>query len=165
MAKGNFNPAIHSSRLREGRDGMEVVLLWKWESLTDQEIVFTQKDTAEVQMAKAAIQAGVELLKELFGNQPIEEILFAGAFGNYADPEDARTLGIIPASPQKRVRGVGNAAGYGACLTLLDKNRAKEADRIARKLEYVELAGNSRFQELLVDSLLFPGATDFMDFD
>ena len=59
---------------------------------------------------------------------------------------------------------MGNAAGYGACLTLLDKNRAKEADRIARKLEYVELAGNSRFQELLVDSLLFPGARDFKDF-
>jgi len=164
LAKGNFNPAIHSSRLREGRDGPEVVLRWKWESLTDQEIVFTQKDVAEAQMAKAAIQAGVEYLKEIFGNQPIEEILLAGAFGNYADPEDARTLGLIPVLPATKVRAVGNAAGYGACLTLLDKNRAKEADRIARKLEYVELAGNSRFQELLVDSLLFPGATDFKEF-
>ena len=164
LAKGNFNPAINSPRLRVGRDGPEVVLLRNWESLTDQEIVFTQKDVAEVQMAKAAIQAGVGLLKELFGNNPIEEILLAGAFGNYADPEDARTLGLIPALPATKVRGVGNAAGYGACLTLLDKNRAKEADRIARKLEYVELAGNSRFQELLVDSLLFPGAKDFKDF-
>ena len=164
LAKGNFNPAIHSSRLREGRDGPEVVLRWKWESLTDQEIVFTQKDAAEVQMAKAAIQAGVGYLHELFGNRPIEEILLAGAFGNYADPEDARTLGLIPASPATKVRGVGNAAGYGACMTLLDKDRAKEADRIARKLEYVGLAGNSRFQELLVDSLLFPGARDFQNF-
>ena len=140
------------------------MLLRNWESLTDQEIVFTRKDVAEVQMAKAAIQAGVEYLKELFGNKPIEEILLAGAFGNYADPEDARTLGLIPASLATKVRGVGNAAGYGACLTLLDKNRAKEADRIARKLEYVELAGNSRFQELLVESLLFKGARDFKDF-
>ena len=96
---------MHSPRLREGRDGPEVVLRWKWESLTDQEIVFTQKDVAEVQMAKAAIQAGVGLLKELFGNQPIEEILLAGAFGNYADPEDARTLGLIPASRQRRSAG------------------------------------------------------------
>jgi uncharacterized 2Fe-2S/4Fe-4S cluster protein (DUF4445 family) len=164
LAKGNFNSAIHSSRQREGRDGPEVVLLWKWESLTDQEIVFTQKDAAEVQMAKAAIQAGVSLLMALFGDSPIEEVLLAGAFGNYADPEDARTLGLIPALPSTKVRGVGNAAGLGACLTLLDQNRAKEADRIARKLEYVELAGNSRFQELLVDSLLFPEATDFKDF-
>jgi uncharacterized 2Fe-2S/4Fe-4S cluster protein (DUF4445 family) len=164
LAKGNFNPTIHSSRLREGRDGPEMVLLWKWESLTDQEIVFTQKDVAEAQMAKAAIQTGVGLLEELFGNKPVEEILLAGAFGNYADPQDARTLGLIPAFPGIKVRGVGNAAGYGACLTLLDKNRGKEADRIARKLEYVELSGNSRFQELLVDSLLFPGAMDFKDF-
>lgn len=164
LAKGNFNPTIHSSRLREGRDGPEMVLLWKGESPTDQEIVFTQKDAAEVQMAKAAIQAGVGLLKELFGNNPIEEILLAGAFGNYADPKDARTLGLIPVFPETKVRGVGNAAGYGACLTLLDKNRATEADWIGRKLEYVELAGNIRFEELLVDSLLFPGATDFMDF-
>jgi len=115
-------------------------------------------------MAKAAIQAGVAFLKELFGNQPIEEILLAGAFGNYADSEDARTLGLIPVSPETKFRGVGNAAGYGACLTLLDQNRAMEADRIARRLEYVELAGNSRFQELLVDSLLFPGAKDFKEF-
>jgi uncharacterized 2Fe-2S/4Fe-4S cluster protein (DUF4445 family) len=164
LAKGNFNPEITSPRLRPGLDGQEMVLLRNWESLTDQEIVVTQKDAAEVQMAKAAIQAGVGYLNELLGNKPIEEILLAGAFGNYADPEDTRTLGIIPALPQTRVRGVGNAAGYGACLTLLDKNRAKEADRIARKMEYVELAGNNRFQELLVDSLLFPGAADFPDF-
>jgi uncharacterized 2Fe-2S/4Fe-4S cluster protein (DUF4445 family) len=164
LAKGNFNPAINSPRLRAGRDGPELVLLRHWESLTEQEMVFTQKDAAEVQMAKAAIQAGVGLLEELFGNNPIGEILLAGAFGNYADPNDARTLGLIPASPATKVRGVGNAAGYGACLTLLDKDRAKEADRIARKLEYVELAGNSRFQDLLVDSLLFPGARDFQEF-
>ncbi len=164
LAKGNFNPAIISPRLRMGLDGQEMVLLRNGESLTDQETVFTQRDVAEVQMAKAAIQAGVGLLKELFGNNPIEEILLAGAFGNYADPEDTRTLGFIPALPAPKVRGVGNAAGYGACLTLLNKNRAKEADRIARKLEYVELAGNSRFQELLVDSLLFPEAKDYKDF-
>jgi uncharacterized 2Fe-2S/4Fe-4S cluster protein (DUF4445 family) len=164
LAKGNFNLAINSPRLRPGQDGQEIVLLRRWESLNDQEIVFTQKDAAEVQMAKAAIQAGVVLLNELFGNYPIEEVLLAGAFGNYSDPKNARTLGLIPASPAKKVRGVGNAAGYGACLTLLDKDRAKEADLIARKLEYVELAGNSRFQELLVDSLLFPGARDFQEF-
>ncbi len=164
LAKGDFDPAINSPRLRPGRDGLEMVLVRRWESLTDQEIVFTQKDAAEGQMAKAAIQAGVGYLHELFGNRPIEEILLAGAFGNYADPEDARTLGLIPASPTTKVRGVGNAAGYGACLTLLDKDRAKEADRIARKMEYVGLAGNSRFQELLVDSLLFPGARDFQKF-
>jgi uncharacterized 2Fe-2S/4Fe-4S cluster protein (DUF4445 family) len=164
LAKGNFSPAIDSPRLRAGRAGLELVLLRNWESLTDQEIVVTQKDVAEVQMAKAAIQAGVVLLNELFGNQPIEEILLAGSFGNYADPEDGRTIGLFPGGQAAAIRGVGNAAGYGACLVLLDRQKAREAERIAQKMEYVELAGNSRFQELLVDSLLFPGAKDFKDF-
>lgn len=161
LAKGNFNPAIRSPRLREGPDGQEWVLLRNWESLTDQEIVFTRKDVAEVQMAKAAIQAGAGLLREMFGKEPSEEILLAGAFGNQADPEDCRTLGLFPGGQATAIRGVGNAAGYGACLALLDRQKAREAERIARKLEYVELAGNNRFQELFVQGMLFPGARDY----
>jgi uncharacterized 2Fe-2S/4Fe-4S cluster protein (DUF4445 family) len=164
LARGNFNPAVRSSRLREGEEGWELVLLREWESLTGQEIVFTQKDAAEVLMAKAAIQAGVGLLQELLGDKSLAEILLAGAFGNYADPDDCQTLGLIPDLSGIRIRGVGNAAGYGACLALLDKKQARETDRIARKMEYVELAGNDRFQELLVGSLLFPGAKDFKDY-
>jgi uncharacterized 2Fe-2S/4Fe-4S cluster protein (DUF4445 family) len=164
LARGNFNPAVHSSRIRPGPDGQELVLLRDWESLAGQEIVITQKDVAEVQMAKAAIQAGTAVLCELFNDKPIGEILLAGAFGNVADPGDCRTLGLIPDLPKAKIRGVGNAAGHGACLTLLDERQAREADRIARKMEYVELAGNSRFQELLVRSLLFPGAKDYKDY-
>jgi uncharacterized 2Fe-2S/4Fe-4S cluster protein (DUF4445 family) len=138
--------------------------LWRWQSFTDQEIVFSLKDVSEVQMAKADVQAGVELLRERFGPEPIEEVLLAGAFGNVVDPEDARLLGLVPVSPRRGIRGVGNAAGHGACLALLDERLAREADRIARKMEYVELAGNLRFQELLADSLLFPGAIDFKEY-
>lgn len=164
LARGNFNPAVRSSRIRTGADGQELVLLRDWESMAGQEIVFTQKDVAGVQMAKAAIQAGVSVLQELLGDHSLAEILLAGAFGNYVDPEDARTLGLIPSLRGTKVRGAGNAAGYGACLALLDTKQAREADRIARKLEYVELAGTDRFQELLVGSLLFPGANDFQDY-
>ncbi len=59
---------------------------------------------------------------------------------------------------------MGNAAGLGACLAVLDEQQAREADRIARTLEYVELAGNGRFQELLADSLLIPGGKDFSEY-
>jgi uncharacterized 2Fe-2S/4Fe-4S cluster protein (DUF4445 family) len=164
LARGNFNPAVQAARLRPGRDGQELVLVRDWESLAGQEIVFTQKDAAEVLLAKASIQAGTHVLRELLGPQPIEEILLAGAFGNYADPDDCRVLGLIPDLPAEKARGVGNTAGLGACLALLDKTQAREADRIARKMEYVELAGNERFQELLVGSLLFPGAKDFSEY-
>jgi uncharacterized 2Fe-2S/4Fe-4S cluster protein (DUF4445 family) len=163
LARGNFNPSVSSSRLRPGVDGPELVLVREGESPAGQEIVFTQKDAAEVQMAKAAIRAGTAVLGEWFGEEA-EEILLAGAFGNYADSDDCRVLGLIPDLPAGKVRGVGNAAGYGACLALLDAGKAREADRIARKMEYVELGGNSRFQEWLVSSLLFPGAKDFKEY-
>jgi uncharacterized 2Fe-2S/4Fe-4S cluster protein (DUF4445 family) len=164
LAKGNFNPTVHSPRVRTGPDGQELVLVREWESLAGQEIVFTQKDAAEVQMAKAAIQAGTAVLCERFGDKPVEEILLAGAFGNYADPDDCRILGLLPDLPGIKIRGVGNAAGLGACLAVLDEQQAREADRIARTLEYVELAGNGRFQELLADSLLIPGGKDFSEY-
>jgi uncharacterized 2Fe-2S/4Fe-4S cluster protein (DUF4445 family) len=164
LAKGNFNPAVHSPHVRTGPDGQELVLVREWESLAGQEIVFTQKDVAEVQMAKAAIQAGTAVLCERFGDKPVEEILLAGAFGNYADPDDCRILGLLPDLPGTRIRGVGNAAGQGACLAVLDERQAREACWIARKLEYVELAGNGRFQELLADGLLFPGGKDFSEY-
>jgi uncharacterized 2Fe-2S/4Fe-4S cluster protein (DUF4445 family) len=163
LARGNFNPSVSSSRLRPGVDGPELVLVREGESPAGQEIVLTQKDAAEVQMAKAAIRAGTAVLGEWFGEEA-EEILLAGAFGNYADSDDCRVLGLIPDLPAGKVRGVGNAAGYGACLALLDAGKAREADRIARKMEYVELGGNSRFQEWLVSSLLFPGAKDFKEY-
>ncbi len=99
LAKGNFNPTVHSPRVRTGPDGQELVLVREWESLAGQEIVFTQKDAAEVQMAKAAIQAGTAVLCERFGDKPVEEILLAGAFGNYADPDDCRILGLLPDLP------------------------------------------------------------------
>ncbi|MBW2616951.1 MAG: DUF4445 domain-containing protein [Deltaproteobacteria bacterium] len=163
LEKGNFSEEIQSPRLRDGEAGTEFVLVRASETATKQDIVITQKDVAELQMAKSAVYAGATLLMEQFEGEQIRRILLAGACGNYADPLDACTIDLFPACETAKVIGVGNAAGHGSCLTLLDKNKRKEAGRIAGKIEYQELAAASRFQELFVSSMFFTSALDYQD--
>ena len=163
LGKGNFNGNMQSSRLRQGEDGWEFVLAWAHETGTEQDIVVTQKDVAELQMAKSAIHAGAALLMEIFEAEAIQKILLAGAGGNYVDPLDAGTIDLFPRGTKAKVIGVGNAAGHGSCLALLDKTKRKEAERIAEKARYIELATNERFQELFVSSMFFTAARDYED--
>ncbi len=163
LGKGNLNENIQSSRLRQGEDGWEFVLAWAPEAGTEQDIVVTQKDVAELQMAKSAIYAGATLLMEIFGGEPIQRVLLAGAGGNYVDPLDACTIDLFPGCTTAKVIGVGNAAGHGSCLALLDKYKRKEAERIAKKAQYIELAATERFQELFVSSMFFTAARDYED--
>ena len=163
LGRGNFDDELKTHRLREGDDGLEFVLVWASETGIDQDIVMTQKDVAELQMAKSAVHAGATLLMEEFQGEAIERILLAGAGGNYVDPKDACTIDLFPGCLTAKVTGVGNAAGNGACLALVDKNKRKEAGRIAAKLEYRELAVSTRFQELFVSGMFFTSALDFED--
>jgi uncharacterized 2Fe-2S/4Fe-4S cluster protein (DUF4445 family) len=100
---------------------------------------------------------------EEFKGQAVERILLAGAGGNYVDPKDACTIDLFPGCLTAKVKGVGNAAGYGSCLALLDQNKRREAERIAAKLEYHGLAAPARFQELFVSGMFFSSALDFED--
>jgi uncharacterized 2Fe-2S/4Fe-4S cluster protein (DUF4445 family) len=163
LGRGNFNEALQTPRLREGEDGWELVLAWALEAAGEQDIVITQKDVAELQMAKSAVHAGATVLMEDFGGAPVKRILLAGACGNYIDPLDACTIDLFPGCLTAEVVGVGNAAGHGSCLALLDKNKKGEAEQIAQKAEYRELAATSRFQELFVSSMFFTSARDFED--
>ena len=163
LEKGHFNEDRQSSRLRQGEHGWEFVLAWAHETGTEQDIVVTRKDVAEMQMAKSAIYAGATLLVEVFGGDPIERVLLAGAGGNYVDPLDASTIDLFPGCATGKVIGVGNAAGHGSCLALLDKTKRKEAERIAKKAQYIELAATERFQELFVSSMFFTAARDYED--
>jgi uncharacterized 2Fe-2S/4Fe-4S cluster protein (DUF4445 family) len=161
LEKGNFNENIPSSRLRQGEHGWEFVLAWAHETGIDQDIVITRKDVSEMQMAKSAIYAGATLLTEMFEGESIQNIFLAGAGGNYVDPLDACTIDLFPGCTTAKVIGVGNAAGHGSCLSLLDKYKRKEAERIARKAQYIELAAMERFQELFVSSMFFTAARDY----
>ena len=163
LHRGNFNEDIRTPRLRKGREGMEFVLVWSSEGGTEKDIVITQRDVSELQMAKSAIHSGAIMLTDMLGGERIDQILLAGAFGNYVDPEDARTIDLLPERDPSKMTGVGNAAGYGACLALLDRFKRREAERISHRMEYRELAGTERFQELFVSHMAFPSAIDYTD--
>jgi uncharacterized 2Fe-2S/4Fe-4S cluster protein (DUF4445 family) len=161
LHRGNFNGDIRNPRLREGHEGMEFVLVWSSQAGTEEDIVITQRDVSEVQMAKSAIHSGTVVLADILGCAQIDRILLAGAFGNYVDPEDACTIDLFPHGNPNKIQAAGNAAGYGACLALLDRFKRREAEKISARMEYRELAGTEQFQELFVSNMFFPSAIDY----
>ena len=144
--------ARYSGRLTE-RDGVSAFLL------TDDPkgIYLSQKDIREVQLAKAAIATGVTLLCEQMDAKPedISQVLLAGAFGNYMDPESACRIGLIPSCLSGRIRAIGNAAGEGAKLAALSSAQLERASHIARHVSFVELATSKTFQTAYVGNLNF----------
>ncbi len=125
------------------------------------EITFTQKDLREVQLAKGAVRAAVELLCAEAGiaGDEIEEVLLAGAFGNYIDRRSALRMGLLPPVPLDRIRGIGNAAGAGALAALLSVDERERAAQLSRSAEHLELMANPHFQLVFADSMMFPEAT------
>ena len=122
------------------------------------DVVLTQKDIREMQLAKGAISAGIHLLAERLGIDltDIQRVCIAGAFGNYMDPESACDIGLIPPELRSKVVPVGNAAGEGAKMVLQDRAAWDRARRLARKAEFLELASLPQFQDEFVDQLEFP---------
>lgn len=120
-------------------------------------VVLTQKDVREVQLAKAAIRAGVELLVEKLeiSVDQIHQVLLAGAFGSFLTPASACRIGMIPPALQDRIRAIGNAAGEGAKLCALNRAEFDYSRRIAKETEFLELASLPQFQDRYVDALVF----------
>ena len=120
--------------------------------------VLTQKDIREVQLAKAAIRAGIKLLQEKIGieDDDIKQVLLAGAFGNYIRRESALRIGLLPDLPLERIHFIGNAAASGAQMLLLSRNCRTQAKKLARKIEYIEIAHEEEFGAVFADSMLFP---------
>jgi uncharacterized 2Fe-2S/4Fe-4S cluster protein (DUF4445 family) len=121
------------------------------------EIYLTQKDIREVQLAKGAIAAGIEVLKKEAGinDGQIERVFIAGGFGNYLDPHNACVIGMIPRGLEEKIVQIGNGAGTGARLYLLDTRRKQEALELRDKVEYIELSVNQDFQREYIDSMNF----------
>jgi uncharacterized 2Fe-2S/4Fe-4S cluster protein (DUF4445 family) len=110
-------------------------------------ITFTQKDVRELQLAKGAMRTGIEVLlrtNELTADD-INHVIVAGAFGTYIDIASAMAIGMLPRLPLDRFRQIGNAAGMGARLALISRARRAEAQAIARRVQYVELATDPQF--------------------
>ena len=148
-------------RIRPGEMGNEFVVAWADATADGQDIVLTQKDIRELQLAKGAIRAGTKILQKMLGieDDDIDELLLAGAFGNYIRKESAMGMGLLPTIPLDRIRSVGNAARVGARLCLISQASLEEASRVASEIEYVELSGRPDFQEAFMDAMLFPPNT------
>jgi uncharacterized 2Fe-2S/4Fe-4S cluster protein (DUF4445 family) len=137
-------PAYLLADEQQGRDGRQVCL--------------TQKDVRELQLAKGAIAAGIQLLAVQMGItiKDIEQVWIAGAFGNYMNPQSACRIGLLPQELGDRIIPIGNAAGEGAKRALLCRDAITRARYLAENTEFLELASLSEFQDCFVDELEFP---------
>ena len=119
-------------------------------------ILVTQNDVRAIQLAKAALYAGVRLLMDHAGIEAVDEVRLAGAFGSQIDPLHAMVLGLIPDCDLDRVKAAGNSAGTGAMIALLSAAARREIEDVTRRVEKIETAVEPRFQEHFVDALAFP---------
>ena len=144
-------------RIIKGQKGNKFLLVKDKETENGKPIYLTQRDIREVQLAKAAIFAGIKiLLKEV--NIPLEdiqEIFLAGAFGNFIDKKSAVRIGLLPNLPLKKIESVGNAAGRGAEITLCSNKMREVSEEISKKVKYVELSSRPDFQEEFIKAMIF----------
>jgi len=119
----------------------------------------TQNDVRAIQLAKAALYAGVRLLMDKAGVDQVDEIRLAGAFGSHIDPKYAMVLGLIPDCDLSRVSAAGNAAGSGAIMALLSKAARSEIIEVAGRIEKIETAVEASFQEHFVAAMGLPHTT------
>jgi len=123
------------------------------------EIKITQNDVRAIQLAKAALYAGIKLLMDRLGVETVERITLAGAFGTHIDTKYAMVLGLIPDCPLENVHSAGNAAGTGARIALLNKQSRHEIEQVVRRVEKIETAVEPNFQAHFVEAMAFPHKT------
>ena len=123
-------------------------------------IFLTQNDIRQIQLAKAALYAGVKLLMDRMAIKSVDRIRLAGAFGSHIDVKLAMALGMIPDCPLQQVASVGNAASTGARIALLNNESRTEIETTVRQIEKIETAVEPKFQEYFVDAMAIPHKTD-----
>lgn len=158
---GKFIMDTGSSRVRKDSDGKpEYVLAWAEETSINQDITVTQGDVRALQLAKGALFTGAKLMMQKMGVEKLDRVELAGAFGSHIDREASLTLGMFPDVPIDKVIVVGNAAGDGARMALLNKGKRKEADERARWVEFVEIATEPAFEKEFMQAMHIPHMKD-----
>jgi uncharacterized 2Fe-2S/4Fe-4S cluster protein (DUF4445 family) len=160
--EGHFLPeaADRSTRVQFQRRAGAYRLVDAEHTAAGSPIWITQEDIRAIQLAKAALYAGAKLLMARRGVRKVDRITLAGAFGSYISPRHAMILGMIPDCDLSRVVAVGNAAGDGARIALLNREQRREAARLARWVQYVETPLAKSFQAEFVDAMALPHARD-----
>ncbi len=145
-----------AARLVEHPQGGAFVMAPGEQTVTGNPVVLTQRDIRQIQLAKGAVRAGIEILISELGVQPeqISEICLAGAFGNYIRPESALTIGLVPRLPRAVITPVGNAAGAGAQMSLLSQAAWREATDLWAHVEYLELSLRQDFQQVFMEAIM-----------
>lgn len=160
QADGRFSTAHPTDRLVwEGRRGA-YILATAEQTANGQPLYVTQDDVRNIQLAKAALYAGAKILMKRAGIATVDRIVLAGAFGSYIDPLYALVLGLIPDCDPQRITAVGNAAGDGARIALLNRAKRHEAMELAYSVRYVETAVAQDFQDEFVGAIHIPHASD-----
>jgi uncharacterized 2Fe-2S/4Fe-4S cluster protein (DUF4445 family) len=144
----------HHLRVRTYKGQHEFILVSKEERKGRPAITITGHDVRELQLAKAAIRSGIQALLEASGcaEDDIKQVIIAGAFGTYIDVASAVAVGMLPPLPLNRFRQVGNAAGMGAKLALISLAKRAEAQAIASKVKYIELASVPNFEPIFIQA-------------
>ncbi|SDW39148.1 Uncharacterized 2Fe-2 and 4Fe-4S clusters-containing protein, contains DUF4445 domain [Albimonas donghaensis] len=119
-------------------------------------VTVTQGDVRAIQLAKAALTAGAQLLMDRRGVEKVDRVVLAGAFGAHISPLHALVLGMIPDCPVAKVTSAGNAAGTGARIALLDRGARAEIAQVVRRIEKIETAVEPKFQAHFVDAMALP---------
>ncbi len=154
---GLMNRSHPDIRIRKNTANPEYVIVSRTESGTGHDIALTQKDVVAIQLAKAAIKTGTQLLlsHNSLTEADIDRVVIAGAFGSGINLESAISIGLLPNLPFERFFNVGNAAGVGARLFLISIPERESAENIARQVQYLELATHPKFAETFTESLEF----------
>jgi uncharacterized 2Fe-2S/4Fe-4S cluster protein (DUF4445 family) len=146
------HPSLRAGK-RSGRP--EIVIAPAVDSRDGMDIVFTQEDIRAVQLGKAALRAGVEILMKDAGVDALDRVFLAGTFGSYLDPREVLNIGMLPPVELDQVESIGNAAGDGARLALFSVDKRRQALDLAQQIKVVELSMRPDFQEVFIDSMHF----------
>lgn len=160
---GRFNKKEQkSNRFRKNPDTKqpEFVLAWAEESSIGRDIVITQKDVRQIQLAKGALYAGCKLMMRRMGLEKVDKVKIAGAFGTHVDRVKALIMGLFPNCEIEKISSVGNAAGDGCRSALLNREKRKEANWVSRNVEYIELTVEKDFQNEFMAAMHLPHMTD-----
>ena len=134
------------------------VLAEAGETASGKAISLCQKDIRELQLAVGAIRAGTNILLRHagIGSNDLDEVLLAGAFGNFIRRNNARRIGLLPQIPCSRISFIGNAASLGAKLALISTDERLYAEELRKKTKHVDLSSDMDFQMEFAESMIFP---------
>lgn len=159
---GRFSKYAPSDRLRKDPDNSmnEYVLAYEPETTIGKDIVITQGDVRAIQLAVGSIYAGAVIMMKKLKVERLERVALAGAFGSHLSQFSCLIMGMFPDCDFENIDSIGNAAGDGARLVLVNKEKRLEADRMAREVEYIELTVYKEFERVFMEAMQFPHMTD-----